>query len=145
MFDVSQFKTPPVKAVFEKNGAMLNLEIDADIITANFLQEYRDEAKAEAAIKAKETGTPVDEQLAQILYTSKVLSRVIKAWDVEDNGAPVAPGVEVFRTMSVFLLGDLLNFCFEAIKPKKPTETESADSSPAADVTATSLPTGIST
>ncbi len=143
-FNLAQFKSPPVKAVFEKNGGLLNLEIDADIITANFLQEYKDEAQAEAARKAKEAGTPVDAQLAEFLYTSKVLSRVIKIWDVEDNGVAVLPTVEVFKGMSVFLLGDLLNFCFEAITPKKSIETTSAGLLPAAGVTVISPPNGIS-
>jgi hypothetical protein len=114
-FSITNFKNPPISAVFEKNGNQLNLDIDADIITPAFIEGIKVKMQREVAklkdkyaqtvetlksqkpkqLKAKDESDAlaslekeikeIDAKLDEARYMAEVLSQIIVKWDVEDK------------------------------------------------------------
>lgn len=138
--DLSKLKSPPIPATYTRGDETLNLMVDADMLTPQFLDEMAqletvvdNLAKKPAKKKDQRQTGDIASQVSQFGFFVNVLSRTIVAWDLTDKGKAVPVSVDVLRTFSLVLLTDLFEVCMEAGTPKKTTERQSEDTtSPAA-------------
>jgi len=115
---LSQLKSQPVPAVYMKDGEPLNLMVEADMLTPQFLDEM---SMLDAAVRGKgkaKAAVSFSEQARQFSFFVNVLSRVIAAWDLtEENGKAIPVTVDSLRTLPLVILADLFEVCVKAGTP----------------------------
>ena len=117
-FKAAKFKSTPINTTWEYNGESLNLTIDADLMSRDFLKEVEG-IVVQAAVA---NDGSVAQALANIDFMAETLARVILNWDVEDgDGQPIAVSVEFLGSLPAPALTQLYEFVLKANAPKAPT------------------------
>jgi hypothetical protein len=121
MFTAADFKGEPVPAVYIKNGKVLNMMVDADLLTPAFLEEM-----AELARVPDSAGEAWNKQQQDIAYLVNTLVRAVNSWDLEGMSKPTP---EFLRSLPVVALSELLEVCLNAgLEDKKKKKLQSEDS-----------------
>lgn len=119
---LSQLKAQPVPAVYMKDGEPLNLMVEADMLTPQFLDEMAllDAAVGKTKGKGKsDAAMSFSEQARRFSFFVNVLSRVIAAWDLtEEDGKAIPVSVDSLRTLPLTILADLFEVCVKAGIPE---------------------------
>ncbi|MBX7220326.1 MAG: hypothetical protein K1Y36_10310 [Blastocatellia bacterium] len=107
----------PVQVAYEHDGETLNLTVDANLLTQEFVE------KMESIVR---DGQPKDDTgltsaLANLRFMSETLARAIVSWDLTDNDEPVPVSVEVFRQLPQSVIAGLFAAVMGAGSPKAET------------------------
>jgi hypothetical protein len=125
--ELNKLKSPLVKAAFQCGDEALNLELDVDILTPNFMRAAQErDAKAE-------TGRF---DMEDVDFMLNILDAVVKKWDLTENGIAILPSRKVLSGFTLKLLTDLFEFVMETAFPKKPKTGETPASPTTSETTA---------
>lgn len=125
MLELNEIQSGTEKAdITLKNGKILTMDIDPDIITGKFLEDMKELVNE----KAEEGKELLSDETKQTRFMAEVLARMVKNTGITNEGVPIPPSVEFFNSRPVSLLTDMFRGCMSKITPKKTIETPSGDS-----------------
>lgn len=116
--EISKFKSAPISTQFEFNGEMLNLKVNADLLTAEFLEEMEAATEGAAGISAT---------VRQANFMIGTVARAVVEWDLTNNDQPLPVSADVLRQLPQAVVSGLFGAVMGTGVPKPPTAETSAD------------------
>lgn len=116
--EITRFKSAPIPTMFEFNGETLNLNVNADLLTAEFLEEMERASEGEAGISAT---------VRQVNFMIGTIARAVTEWDLTSDGRSLPVSADVLRQLPQAVVSGLFGVVMGAGLPKPPTAETSAD------------------
>lgn len=134
--NLQETKSKPIETTFHFRGQALNLAVDVDMITPNFLEGMKELVQsATAASKPKKKSGDDDDGLAILTlatqnnnFMAETLSRVITNWDLKDGDTSLPISVPTFKQLPQVLLTELFQFVLGVSNPEPKTGPNSVAS-----------------
>lgn len=113
---IAKIKSTPLETEFEYNGEILKLKVNADLLTAEFLDEMTAATEGEPGLSST---------VRQIAFMIGTIARAVTWWDLTDEETPLPVSPDVLRQLPQAFVNGLFAVVMGAGVPK-PTTAETS-------------------